>query len=71
MDRFDPAARGTLLEKTYALLKENKTPPHIMFAETGLPFFWIKDMRAHKSDDPSVNRVQYLYEYLQEKQLEV
>lgn len=71
MERYNPDEQGTLIKKTQALLKESKEQPHVIFAATGLPFFWIKDMKAGKSKDPSVNRVQYLYEYLLEKQLEV
>ncbi len=71
MQRFNETEQCSLMVATLDLLKEKKVPAHVIYAETNLPFYWIKDMMAGKSNGPSVNRIQYLYEYLSEKQLEV
>jgi len=71
MEMYNPDKQGTLLKETLVLLRKCKTPAHVIFAETGLPYYWIKDMKQGKSSDPSVNRIQYLYEYLSQKSLAV
>lgn len=71
MKQYTSGYKGTLLEKTLALLEKCDKPAHVIFAETGLPFYWIKDMQVGKSGDPSVNRIQYLYEYLSSQELSV
>lgn len=57
---------GTLLEKTLMLMKRSqrqKTLPEIS-KDTGLPFYWLRKFASGDISDPSVNKVQILYEYL-------
>lgn len=55
---------GSLMVATFELLKESDKKPHDIYAETGLPFHWVKKFAAGEFENPSVNRVQFLYEYL-------
>lgn len=58
-----------LMERTLQLLeKTDKTLPEI-YAETGLSFYWLRKFKSREFKDPSVNRVQQLYEYLTGQQL--
>lgn len=63
--------RGTLHAKTFDLLKQCKLSLPEIYKETGLPYYWLKKFSADEVKDPSVNRVQYLYEFLTSKKLEV
>lgn len=56
---------GSLLKQTLDLLqnKRQKTIPEIA-AESGLPYYWLRKMANGEIEDPGVNRVQKLYEYL-------
>lgn len=36
---------------------------------SGIPFYWLKQFSCCKTADPSVNRVQQLYEFLSGKKL--
>lgn len=60
---------GTLLETTLRLLRERQnTLPDIAMATT-LPFYWLRKVAGGEIADPSVNRIQTLYEYLSGKKL--
>jgi hypothetical protein len=62
---------GTLMEETISLLRERtKAFPHIA-QETGISFYWLRKFAYHEIDNPSVNTVQQLYEYLAERKLDV
>ena len=39
--------------------------------ETGLSFYWLRKFKSREVPDPSVNRVQRLYEYLVSHPLEL
>ena len=55
---------GQLMITTQVLLKgSQKTLPEI-YKDTGIPFYWLRKFRTGEMRNPSVNRVQYLYEYL-------
>lgn len=55
---------NTLMERTIALiLNDGRTLPEL-YRDTGVPFYWIKNFVKRKFANPSVNRVQYLYEQL-------
>lgn len=57
---------GSLLRMTLMLMKRpqrQKTLPEIS-VDTGLPFYWLRKFASEEIDDPSVNKVQVLYEYL-------
>jgi len=53
---------GSLMMKTIALLDGRDLL--LIYKDTGIPFYWLKTFRAGKTQSPSVNRVQALYEYL-------
>lgn len=60
---------GSLMTETLRLLKDrNQTLPTIMVA-TGIPFYWLRKFSAGQIRQPSVNRIQKLYEYLSGRQL--
>jgi hypothetical protein len=64
-------AKGTLLERTQELLKESGKTSLDIFRDTNIPYYWLNQFRDGRSRDPSVNRVQALYEYLSGTKLEV
>lgn len=64
-------AEGTLLKRTRALITDSgKTHMQICIA-TGLQVNWISGIATGRIRDPSVNRVQKLYEYLAGKALAI
>ena len=59
----------SLMTETLRLLKErNQTLPEIQ-AATGISWYWLRKFAGHEYKDPSVNRVQKLYEYLAGRKL--
>lgn len=67
MNDFD--APGSLLTATIeAVRSSNKTPVQLC-RETGLHPSWILGLLNGRFRNPSVNRVQYLYEYVTGRQL--
>ena len=71
MQQYTKDYQGSLLIKTKELLDSSGISAQDLYAETGLPFHWIRSMQQGKSPDPSVNRIQYLYEYLTENKLPI
>lgn len=63
--------RGSLHKRTLELLKENNIPLLDIYVQTKLPYYWLKSFARGQIQDPSVNRVQQLYEYLAGQNLEV
>lgn len=59
-DTFDQP--NSLMLETIRLAKERKLQD--VFFETHIPFYWLNKFVAGTYKNPSVNRVQYLYEYL-------
>ncbi len=57
---FDDA--GTLLTTTLQLVKDRD--PLILHRETNIPYYWLRRFVVGGYRNPSVNRVQFLYEYL-------
>ena len=55
---------GTLMLKTHALLKSDPRNISDISIDTGVSFFWLQRFSAMSMKNPSVNRVQYLYEQL-------
>ena len=53
---------GTLMEVTQRKLLERGVPQ--AYAETRLPFYWLQKFAGGGFRNPSVNRVQFLYEHL-------
>lgn len=61
----------SLMKETLDLLQNrNESLPSIS-KNTGIPFFWLRKFKYGEIDDPSVNRVQKLWEYLSERKLRV
>lgn len=58
-----------LMETTQQLLKESDKTLLGIYTETGLPYYWLKKFSAGDFDNPSVNRVQFLYEFLTQSEL--
>lgn len=59
----------SLMTATLKLLKErDKSLPEISEA-TGIKFYWLRKFHYGEIADPSVNRVQKLYEYLSGRRL--
>ena len=66
-DRHDEP--GTLMTRTRELLKTSKQGFLEIYSETGLPFYWLRKCAYGEFRNPSVNRVQFLYEHLTGKPL--
>lgn len=62
---------GSLYEKAQALLKKDERSLFEISKATGLPFYWLKKIRDGAIADPSVNRIQELYEKLSGKKISV
>jgi hypothetical protein len=63
--------KGSLHRKTLELLKQSRIPLPEIYKETHLPYYWLKKFSSGEIKDPSVNRVQRLYEFLAGRKLEV
>lgn len=59
----------SLMLKTLQLCKDYGDPFKLHYA-TGIPFYWLRSFIQNKFKNPSVNRIQYLYEKLTDKKLE-
>lgn len=55
---------GTLLTRTIELIKNSDLSIDQLSFETRLPSGWIRKVCNGTLKDPSVNRIQELYEYL-------
>lgn len=64
-------SQNNLCERTLTLLRKSKTPLPDLAQRAGLPYYWLKSFKSGAIADPSVNRVQHLYEYLTGKKLAV
>lgn len=62
---------GTLLDKTLDLLQEDPRSLQEVSQETGISLYWLQKMKVRSVPDPSVNRIQDLYEYLSNNKLKV
>jgi hypothetical protein len=67
--KFD--AQGTLHKKTFDLVKKDDRSLAELSTDTGLPFYWLQRFSQGAFKNPSVNRVQHLYEKLTGKPLKV
>lgn len=56
--------RGTLHLRTIEMLKASEQSPLQIYAATGITPAWLAAFRQDKMKQPSVNRVQALYEFL-------
>ena len=62
---------GSLYQKTLVLLKSRGIPLLEIHKQSGISFYWLKRFSEGRLRDPSVNRVQALYEFLTNKTLGV
>lgn len=65
------AAEGSLLEKTRTLLNTTDQTYLSIYGATGLTPNWLSMLGSGKIPDPSVNKVQKLYEHLTETELAI
>lgn len=63
--------QGTLHKKTEKLLRDDGRSMPEIFKATGVPYYWLVNFAAGSYKNPSVNRVQFLYEKLTGKKLNV
>lgn len=59
-DAFDQP--GSLMTRTIELLKQKDLLQ--IYSETKISFYWLRKFVGGEFKNPSVNRVQYLYEHL-------
>ena len=59
----------SLMKVTRDLLQRDKRTQQEIHQGTGIPFHWIQQFSFGKFKNPSVNRVQNLYEFLSGKPL--
>lgn len=62
---------GSLYARTLELLQASDKSLPLIYKETDIPFYWLRKFSSGTVPNPSVNRVQRLYEYLSGKKLEV
>lgn len=62
---------GTLLVRTRAMLQDCPEDYLSIYKATGCSPWWLSNFKRGKLPDPSVNRVQQLYEYLTGSALQV
>lgn len=69
---LNPDSPATLYVVTQELLKQNKEGSYLdIYKSTGVPPNWLSKFATGKIRNPSVNRVQRLYEYLSTRTLDV
>lgn len=61
---------GSLMRRTMEMLRERGDLLKI-YTDTKISFYWLRKFANGEFRNPSVNRVQYLYEYLTGKQLDL
>lgn len=62
---------GSLMKKTRELLNADNRDLFEIYAATKISFYWLKKFSKGEFDNPSVNRVQFLYEFLSGNKLSV
>jgi len=60
---------SSLIIKTKELLTNDARSLLEIHRASGIPFYWLQKFSSKHFDNPSVNRVQYLYEFLTNSQL--
>lgn len=59
----------SLLIKTRRLLKKSRRSVFDISKDSGLPFYWLLEFKNKTANGGSVNRVQFLYEFLSDSKL--
>ena len=62
-------ATPLLLDKTKLLLKQSMLEPVVIAAGANVSYDWLIKIKSDKIKDPSVHKVQAVYEYLSERPL--
>lgn len=60
---------GTLVTEVRKMLKADVRPQLQMATELRVPYHWLKSFMAGAIVDPSVNRIQHIYEQLTGRRL--
>jgi hypothetical protein len=60
---------GSLMVKTLTLSQADKRDLLSIHKDTNLPLYWLREFRAGRIKNPSVNRIQSLYEHYTGKPL--
>lgn len=55
---------GSLMAKTLELVRKEPRGLLAVYQKTGVPFYWLRKFASGKIPNPSVNRVQFLYQKL-------
>lgn len=58
---------GSLLIAARTFITEDKRDLLTLHKATGLPFYWLRDFQRGRTKNPSVNRVQRLIEFYQQR----
>lgn len=66
---FHDQPSGTLLQETLRLLKDRQQTLPELAISSELPFHWLRKLASREIDDPSVNRIQHLWECLTGRKL--
>jgi hypothetical protein len=69
--RKEETPTSSLHLTTLDLLKSSKETTFLIAVATGLTYSWVAAFRGDRMPDPSVRRVQKLYEYLTGKPLKL
>lgn len=64
-----PDEKKSLLLVTIKLLKESTFNLFEISEKTSLNYYWLKKLYYNKLKDPSVNKIQILYEFLSDKKI--
>lgn len=59
----------SLYKRTLTLLKNDPRPVTQIAKESGLPYEWLFALKRERFKNPSVNRIQKLYEFLSGKKI--
>lgn len=59
-----PVEQCSLMIESLRLIRSCGKSLALISVDTGLPFWWLRKFHGKEIRDPSVNRVQLLYEYL-------
>lgn len=68
---MDQIPIGSLYNRTLELLRTSQFTLPEIFRRSGISFYWLKRFKEGRIVDPSVNKVQALYEFLSGRKLEV
>ena len=62
---------NTLYKQTLKLLEASSSPLRQIAVDADLPYDWLVGVRYDRIKNPSVNRIQQLYEFLSGDKLDV